>query len=277
MKTFLLSFLLVPVILMAQTQYRFNINNINLPIDNKGILASVNIPDPNPAIGGYGGKFGGHVFLWDGGFLLAGYANDTLWANGVANTSLISDYLPGTVDNEPADLKNVIYLVKKTDPAFGQSWQDWIDAVSLGADFYDGNGDEIYNPTDLNGNNIWDTNEDKPALIGDEMTWCVYNDEVPANQRRFNTITPKGIEVQQTLLGFVETPPLGNTIFIRYRLINTGTITNRLDSVIFAVYADPDLGNPWDDLIGCDSLLNAVLFTITVQIPSMDLPHPPSL
>jgi len=258
MKALFILFLLVPVIIFSQTQYRLNINAINLPMDNKGILAAVNIPDPNPVIGGSGGKYGGHVFLFSGGFLLAGYANDTLWANGVAPSSAVHDYLPGTVNNDPTDPKNIIYVVKKNDPDFGQSWQNWINAVSLGADFYDGNNDGVYNPTDLNGNNIWDLSEDKPALIGDEMTWCVYNDEVPASSRRFNTVTPKGIEIQQTVSAYASLQnPLGNTIFIRYRLINTGTVVSKLDSVIFSVYADPDLGDANDDLIGCDTLLNS--------------------
>ncbi len=223
MKKFFLLLLLTATSIFSQTQYRLNVNAINLPIDNKGILADVNIPDPNPVIGGTGGKFAGHVFLFSGGFQLAGYANDTLWANGVASASLMKDYLPGTINNDPSDPKNIIYVVKKTDSDFGQSWQSWIDAVSLGADFYDGNNDGVYNPTDLNGNNIWDTSEDKPALIGDEMTWCVYNDEVPADDRRFTTVTPKGIEIQQTVAAYASVQaPLGNTIFIRYRLINTG-------------------------------------------------------
>jgi len=258
MKKLFLILLLTTSSIFSQTQYRLNINNINLPLDNKGILAAVNIPDPNPIIGGAGGKFGGHLFLFSGGFLLAGYANDTLWANGVASASLINDYLPGTVNNEPSDPKNIIYVVKETDSDFGQSWQDWIDAVSLGADFYDGNNDGIYNPADLNGNNIWDSSEDKPSLIGDEMTWCIYNDEVPASQRRFTTVTPKGIEVQQTVTAYTSgQAPLGNAIFIRYRLTNTGTVVNKLDSVIFAMYADPDLGDANDDLIGCDTLVSS--------------------
>ena len=257
MKKLLLLLLFTASSIFSQTQYRLNVNNINLPLDNKGILAAVNIPHPNPVISGAGGKFGSQVFLFSGGFLLAGYANDTLWANGVASASLINDYLPGTVNNQPTDPKNIIYVVKKTDSDFGQSWQDWINAVSLGADFYDGNNDGLYNPTDLNGNSIWDSSEDKPALIGDEMTWCVYNDEVPANQRRYDTVTAKGIEIQQTVAAYLAQAPLGNTIFIRYRLINTGTIVNKLDSVIFAMYADPDLGDANDDLIGCDALLNS--------------------
>jgi hypothetical protein len=258
MKKLFLIIMLAASSIFSQTQYRLNVNAINLPIDNKGILAYVNIPDPDPNTSGAGGKFANHVFLFSGGFFLAGYANDTLWANGVAPSSLVQDYAPGTINNGPSDPKNIIYVVKNSDSDFGQSWQDWIDAVSLGANFYDGNNDGNYNPLDLNGNNIWDTSEDKPALIGDEMTWCVYNDEVPANQRRFASVTPKGIEIQQTVLAFTSAqPPLGNTIFIRYRLINKGTVVDKLDSVIFAMYADPDLGDAIDDLVGCDTLLNS--------------------
>ncbi len=258
MKKLFLVLLLTASSILSQNQYRLNVNNINLPLDNKGILAAVNIPDPNPVISGAGGKYASHVFLFSGGFLLAGYANDSLWVNGVASASLVKDYLPGTVNNEPTDPKNIIYVVKKNDAAFGQSWQDWINAVSLGADFYDGNNDGLYNPTDLNGNNMWDSSEDKPAIIGDQMTWCIYNDEVPAGQRRYNTMTPKGIQIQQTVLAYTSAQaPLGNTIYIRYRLINTGTVVSKLDSVIFAIYTDPDLGNGNDDRIGCDTLLNS--------------------
>ena len=55
-------------------------------------------------------------------------------------------------------------------------------------------------------------------------------------------------------------PPRGNTIFIRYRLINKGTVVDKLDSVIFAMYADADIGGYTDDLNGCDTLLNSGFF-----------------
>ncbi|MDZ7765272.1 MAG: hypothetical protein U5K00_12725 [Melioribacteraceae bacterium] len=58
----------------------------------------------------------------------------------------------------------MIYVIESTDPDFGPSWQDWSDAVDLGADFYDGDGDGQYSPTDLNGNGEWDADEDRPDL-----------------------------------------------------------------------------------------------------------------
>ena len=157
---------------------RLHINNINIPLNRSGVIADVNVPPE-----GSMGWFEESHFLYSGGFMLSGYSGDSLWANGVATATLVEDYIPGTVANGPNDPRAQLYRVGSHDTAFGQSWQDWIDAVDLGADFYDGNVDGIYDPVDLNGNNQWDTNEDAPDLLGDETFWCVYNDGKPASQR----------------------------------------------------------------------------------------------
>ena len=158
-----------------------NVNNIYLPFNNKGNISEVVIP------GNYSnGYYQGHEFLFAAGFWLSGYSDSVLWANGISSDILLQDYQPGTIGMEPNDPQTSLYRVSTQDPPFGQSWQDWSDAVNLGADFYDGDGDGVYNPVDLNGNNQWDPDEDKPDIIGDESYWCVFNDGVPANQRRWN-------------------------------------------------------------------------------------------
>ena len=247
---------LFPILLHSQTQYRFFINNINMPIDNKGVLAETyQIP------GGQGGKYNDIPFLYSGGFWLSGYNNDSLWANGQAPSSLIENYIPGKVGSDPDNPINKIYVVDKDDNPFGTSWQDWIDAVQLGADFYDGNNDGIYNPVDLNGNNIWDPNEDKPDIIGDRIAWCVYND---VNTRIYN-VKPfgnhtQGIEIQQTVFGYKSesTTQLNDVLFIRYKIINSGLKNSVLDSVYFTAWADPDLGSNYnDDVVGSDTISNS--------------------
>lgn len=40
-----------------------------MPIDNRGVLGDVNIPDPDPNIAGSGGKLDNIIFLFSGGFL----------------------------------------------------------------------------------------------------------------------------------------------------------------------------------------------------------------
>ena len=234
------------------SSYALYINNIYLPMDNKGILAEVNVP-PLGSLG----QFAGHVFLFSGGFFLSGYHNDSLIANGVAPSQLLQDYVPGTVASGPNDPKAQLYVVNVNDPPFGQSWIDWEDAVELGADFYDGNGDGIYNPADLNNNGQWDPDEDKPLILGDETVWCVYNDGVPANERVWNSQSPLGIEIRQTVYAFAQSGLGGNFIIIKYKIRNTGLISSMLDSVYFGVYTDPDIGDYTDDKVGSDIQLNS--------------------
>lgn len=235
--------------------YRMKVNNLNVPINRIGTLADVNIaPD------GTLGRFNGVGFLFSSGFMMSGLTNGNLWAFAQASASLIQNMVPGTVASGPNDPDAVMYVLKREDTPFGQSWQDWKTAVDkFGADFYDGDGDGKYNPIDKNGNGIWDADEDAPDLLGDETAWCVYNDGQPGAQRtRFAGVNPQGIEIRQTVFGFASKGALGNILFLRYRIKNTGLVSDRLDSVIFGVWADPDLGaQHQDDLVGCDVPRNA--------------------
>ncbi len=226
---------------------------------------------------------------------MSGFNGDSLWSNGVSSASLVEDYLPGLVGSSPTDPKNKIYVVDKNDVPFSQSWLDWKDATDyLFAGFYDGDGDAVYNPVDKNGNGQWDLDEDKPDILGDRTAWCVYNDGVPASQRKFNDVNPLGIEIRQTVFAYDNLnptyPELKNTIFIRYQIKNTGLIANVLDSVIFSVWSDHDIGDAADDLIGSDTLINSVfgfndsddmefgvnppsLFLTYLQLPTTYIPN----
>ncbi|MCH7964327.1 MAG: T9SS type A sorting domain-containing protein [Bacteroidetes bacterium] len=235
--------------------YRFFINNINMPMNRIGTMAAVNIPPEGSEAG-----FGNGTFLFSGGFFLSGLTNGNLWAFAQATASLIENMTPGTVESGPNDPDAVLYVVNREDEPFGFSWQDWKDAVDkFDADFYDGNGDGEYNPVDLNGNGVWDPDEDMPDLLGDETVWCVYTDGQPGAQRlRFAGVNPQGIEIRQTVFGFASKGALGNMIFIRYRIRNSGLVADVLDSVYFGAWADPDLGVTFDDdLVGVDVPRNA--------------------
>ncbi|MDY0082328.1 MAG: sialidase family protein, partial [Ignavibacteriaceae bacterium] len=265
-------------------QYVSDVNKISLPLNNKGVLAagyysydqnaqivsddnlgnaSVSKQNIRLNIHPAGGRFDDIVFLFSGGFFLSGYVNGNLFANGVSSSTLVEDYLPGKVGSNPDDLKNMLYVVNKNDPPFSISWQRWKDAVLLGADFYDGDGDGIYNPVDKNGNGTWDLNEDMPPILGDEIIWCVYNDGIPADLRRY-TVDPVGIEIQQTLFA-TDISELENVIFVKYKLINTGLVEDILDSVYFGVWEDADIGDPINDMVGCDTLLQSGFYYSNVS------------
>ena len=230
-----------------------DVNRFKLPVGNNGILASVLYSNKYWGLGTYDGN----TTLFDGGFLLSGKSNGSLWSNGVTNCVRVLDYVPGKVGSVSNDPKNILYVVRSTDPPFGESWQNWKIAVSQGADFYDGNHDGIYNPVDLNGNGKWDPNEDRPDLLGDMTAWCVYNDGLPSIQRVYSDVSPQGIEVQQTVFAQKDSADLNNVVFIRYRFINRGTVADVLDSVYFGSTNDADIGdNGSNDLDGCDTLIN---------------------
>ena len=209
-------------------------------------------------IGRDGGIYDDKVILFGGGFLLSGYNDDFLWVNSVASFSRIQDYLPGSVGSYRFDPKNIIYVIKSDDPPFSESWQNYRYAVMIGAPFYDGDFDNIYDPVDKNNNGMWDEDEDAPEILGDVSTWCVFNDGVNPVLRTFNDVYPLGIEIQQTAFSFNlnENNLPDEKIYVRYRIINRGTINEVLDSVIFSFYLDPDIGDYYRDLIACDTLLN---------------------
>ncbi len=245
----------------AGSAYLFKVNNITMPMNNVGTMANV-------TIGGYSnGQYDGKEFLFSGGFIISGKNVDSLgtsyaierkpfWAFGQATASRIEDVVPGRVKAEASDDNQIYTLDENNDVPFGPSWQVWADAVKLGADFYDGDNDGLYNPVDLNGNGKWDTNEDRPDLIADHTVWCVYNDGKASADRRWTTVKPQGIDIQQTVFAFRSAGLLGNMMFVRYRLINRGKVSDKMDSVYFGVWADPDLGDYNDDLVGSDTIRN---------------------
>ena len=238
--------------LKAGDSYDFFINNVDMPLGRDGVLADVAI---GSQVGG--GKLNNKIFLFSGGFYLSGLNNGQIWANGQMSASRVQDYTPGTYANGQNDSRAQLYIVKSSDPDFSQSWQEWKDAVALGADFYDGDGDHQYNPADKNGNGKWDPDEDRPDILGDATAWCVYSDQRPAALRTWNDVSPQGIEVRQTVFGFNSKAVIGNMVFIRYKIVNTGLYADVLDSVYMSIVDDADVGDSGaNDLVGCDTLLN---------------------
>ena len=231
--------------------YVINSNNIQLPISRTGVLADVDIPP----FGRYG-KFDSITVIFSAGFLL--WVDIMVIVCGLmafASELFVEDYWQGTVQSDTSDPRAQLYRLNVRDEDFGIAWQDWIDAVDLGADFYDGDGDGVYNPVDKNSNGVWDPDEDAPDMIGDQTLWCVYNDGVPSELRRWES-EPQGIEIYQTIfLDGTSQSPQGNINYIRYRILNTGTVATILDSVYFSAYADMDIGYASDDLCGSDTLL----------------------
>jgi len=229
-------------------EFSFDINRFKLPLNNKGVIADVDADNH------LNGSFDESIVIFSGGFGLSGYSNGELWANAVMTASRIEDYQAGKVGSEPQDPFNLNYILRSSDTDFGDSWQSWKNAVELGAKFIDGDNNGIYNPIDLNENGIWNEGEDRPDLIGDMTAWSVFNDGVEAEFRRFD-VSPKNIEVRQTVFGYSPNThkELDGVYFIRYIIENKSA--EQYDSVYFSHMSDPDIGEPYSDLVGCDTTL----------------------
>src|SRR5262249_15470277 len=65
-----------------------------------------------------------------------------------------------------------------------------------------------------------------PDVQGDQMLWCVYNAAAPAaHNTPASSPPPMGVEVQQTTFAFNRQGALGNTIFVKFKIINAGSNT----------------------------------------------------
>ena len=238
--TFLQLFPLYPPILSGWDFCILRNGNTKFAINSNGIIADIG---PYTAQTTYDGV----QVIYSAGFMMSGKANGEIWSNAMATSSRIRDYVSGTI----GDTSTAVYVVKATDPPFGESWQNWSNAVAKGAYFYDGDGDGVYNPVDLNENGQWDWSEDCPDILGDVTAWAVYNDGVPAADRWFTDVPPQGIEIRQTVWTKYGEDYNKNVYYIRYSIVNRGTVADTLKDVYFGLWADNDLGDYTDDLAGC--------------------------
>jgi hypothetical protein len=85
----------------------------------------------------------------------------------------------------------------------------------------------------------------------DEMVFWIYNDQGGGAIHGNTKGRPIQMEVQVQAFGYTTNDELNDMTFQRYKLINRAT--ERIDSMFFAMWTDPDLGCYADDYIGCDT------------------------
>ncbi|MFA6469737.1 MAG: T9SS type A sorting domain-containing protein [Bacteroidota bacterium] len=145
-----------------------------------------------------------------------------------------------SVLGDPSDPHYKIYKVHRKDSLGGNpDYDNW--PVHLGAPYTEVNGTPGYQP-----------GSDKPFLWGDQVMWVVYNDGNPAKHIGVGATNPMGIEIQTTYFGFDQSGPLGNTMFMRWKIINKSDAD--YDSVFFSQWSDTDMGDANDDMAACDTI-----------------------
>jgi hypothetical protein len=110
---------------------------------------------------------------------------------------------------------------------------------------------------DVDGDGIYDaTKGDYPDIKGNQAIWHVFNDAGGPHDESGGD--PIGVEVQvlayaYQVPGFYADEPVKTTTFYDYRIINKGFA---LSDVRVGLNIDSDLGNAFDDYVGCDSTRN---------------------
>jgi hypothetical protein len=107
------------------------------------------------------------------------------------------------------------------------------------AEFVDVDEDNVYN---------W-LKGDYPKIKGDQYIWYVFNDKGDAKtQTQSDAI---GVEIHLGAFAFATSDCLNDATFYNYRVHNWST--SIIDSTYMATWTDADLGNAFDDFIGCDT------------------------
>lgn len=112
-----------------------------------------------------------------------------------------------------------------------------------------------------------------PLLLGQQTLWSVFNDaDTAAHTASIAGTNPLGIEVRETVWGSTD-PDEEFVFFVQYNLYNKGI--NFIDSFYIAFFVDPDIGDPADDLAGCDTALD-MIFAFNGDASDPYYPTPPA-
>ena len=221
--------------------YLYTPNRISTYISNVGELVSFRVTGNSGMEWPVGS---GNTINFQSGLWIGGMVRSQI-RTAVAEYTI--EFVPGTYEDwmNGDSSKYKIYTITRDD-TIGTPGDDY-----LNWPFEDGAPMLL----DENGNIILDNNGNMiPGLIGDMLSWSVFNDaDTTAHYNRFST-PPLGLEVQQTVWAFDRADAFGDMMFMKYFIINKGG--NLIDSTYFSFWADIDLGSATDDLIGVDTVLS---------------------
>ncbi len=111
---------------------------------------------------------------------------------------------------------------------------------------------------DYNANGIYDPeNGDYPIIRGDQAIYSIFNDI--RHDHTGNGTLGMSAEFHCMVYGFItpDDEAINNTVFINCLIYNRSLLT--YNPLQFSIYADNDIGNSYDDYVGCDTLLNAAI------------------
>ena len=221
---------------------RIDINNISMVVKNTGSFA---YDTQNGAPGLEFPKGSGHTVVFAAGLWL-GVVVDGAVRVSVAEYS--DDFKPGAAaGGTPENSANPALKVYKLNRVYSNG-AGGIDAVARDAAL----ADYLAGAVPRGAPPVIVLGDGSLSITGDQMLWSVYNDfSKGSSHNGASSALPLGVEVQQTAWAYDHSVPLGNAVFMRFRIINRGSLT--LSNMHVALWSDPDLGGFVDDLVGCVS------------------------
>ncbi len=136
---------------------------------------------------------------------------------------------------------------------YREDWKNW--PVEEGAPFVDRDNNGLYNPV-LDENGLPDAGKgDYPGIAGaDQVIWFKVNDQDREKSINLYGSEPMGVELQVTVWGYLQPhADRGQAVFKKYKLKNISDYT--FEEMYLSQWADPDIGNYSDDIVGCDTSL----------------------
>jgi photosystem II stability/assembly factor-like uncharacterized protein len=223
-----------------------NRNNINSIFYNSGIIDQDMRTSNTP--GFEWPKGSGSFAIFSAGLTSAALYNGSL---RMASDMYLGEYLPGYVADSAGipvgktDLRFKFYKVKRGDNMNNNpDWANWGQMVPFGAPF-----------VDVNHNGTYEPNIDTPGMKNAVQTIfiCLTDGFIESHKEAegFGGGTlPLYAETHMTAWCY-DNPDLMDVQFIRWNIINKSHVP--WNSAYFSITADPDLGCPLDDYIGCDT------------------------
>jgi len=237
-------------------QVTINVNNIALRIQNNG-RTGLNGTSYYPA-------GSNNTFLFNGGIAITGKVGGEIRsASHIQRPRILRGLRAGRYDDLPTDSIARFYAVTLEDDFGSANYIRWSDAVATGAAYQDLNNDGQYDPF-----------IDRPDLLGDYTYWCVYSDDTPMSWRTTVLgVKPIGVDIRQTVWAYERNDAAGDILFFRYELESRSDTP--VDSMLFSVWIDPDIGYWDDDMIG-SSIDRQTVFVYNDGIDAVYGNNPPA-
>ena len=203
--------------------------------------------------------------VFAGTFSVFGKSGETLRGAGATYGNF--EFWPGPLEDDgasPTDCVEYdrIYKVTQSDIDTYESvglasvdLRSW--PTGLGAPTVDASGNLVrvlHLPLDQRRDRVIDLQSgERPSIAGTQSLWWIMQDM--GNEHERTKLQPLGIEVHVRVSAAPSlNESIGNSSLWEYRIINKSSF--RIDSTYIGLWFDMDLGFPWDDFVGSDSLRN---------------------